>query len=344
VSKIRCWLIGALAFVGCLVALSPFFWAIYRIMAFHTIPRDDYAPYLLWLLGQRGGAFPGSPYAYRVLAVFAAAPFDWMLPSLHLSDLPGSVSLPYIRATAALAALAYVSALGSAFTVSRLARRGGLTVEQAVLAGGLLFVLCWHSQIYGIDPFAILLVALLLSLLLRPVAFAALMLVSIVADEKVCMVFTIWLSLRCLLLGERELRLPWIASLGALAAYLVMVALVRVPGNAYQLQPTSYLTTIAMNLRASLSGRGLVLNVLPTALLAAVAVAGWPAAGRGQGMARRADILLIPALVLLALTVTQYFQIGRIVMHAAPIFVIPAAASISAWHQRIAHFVTAGRR
>lgn len=343
-NNIRRRLIGALAFVGCLVALSPFFWAIYRIMAFHTIPRDDYAPYLLWLLGQRGGAFPGSPYAYRVLAVLAAVPFDWMLPPLHLSDLPASVSLPYLRATAAIAALSYVSALGSAFAASRLARRRGLTAEQAVLAGTLLFALCWHSQIYGLDPLAIFLVALLLSLLHRPVMFAALILVSIVVDEKVCMVFALWLSLRCLLLHERQLRLPWIASLAALAAYLFMVVLVRVPGNTYQLQPMNYLATIVMNLRASVSGRGLVLNVLPTAVLAAIAVAGWPAAGRGEEMARRADILLIPALVLLALTVTQYFQIGRVVMHAAPIFVIPAAASISAWHRRIVHFVTAERR
>ncbi len=341
----RRWLLGLVAFVACLVAVSPFFWAIYRTMIFNTMPRDDYAPFVLWILGQPGGAFPASPYAYRILTALAAVPFYFLLPTLHLSNLPGSIAAPYLRATAAIAALSYVSAVGSSFVVARLARRGGLSLHEAALAGVLLFVLCWHSQIYGIDPFAILLVTVLLSLLQRPGMFALLILVSTMADEKVCMVFALWLSIRCLLRREDRVRRrwPWVASLGALAAYLVIVALVHVQGNAYQLQPAGYFGTMALNIRACFSARGVILNLLPTALLLAVAVVGWPAAGLAGGLFQRLDTLLIPALVLLALTVTQYFQIGRVVMHAAPIFVIPAAASVNIWYRRLGRFVE-GRR
>ncbi|MBW4091651.1 MAG: hypothetical protein HIU82_11160 [Proteobacteria bacterium] len=57
------------------------------------------------------------------------------------------------------------------------------------------------------------------------------------------------------------------------------------------------------------------------------------------GPFRLVDILVIPALVLLALTVTHKFQIGRLVMHAAPLFVLPAAAAAGRWHARAARFI-----
>jgi hypothetical protein len=50
-------------------------------MAFNTVPRDEYAPYLLWLLNMPGGGFPGSLYGYRILSTIAGAPFFYLLPS-----------------------------------------------------------------------------------------------------------------------------------------------------------------------------------------------------------------------------------------------------------------------
>lgn len=46
--------------------------------------------------------------------------------------------------------------------------------------------------------------------------------------------------------------------------------------------------------------------------------------GRPTGLFNCADVLLIPALALVALILTHLFQAGRIVMHAAPILLIPA--------------------
>ena len=70
------------------ILFHPFFFITFRLMAFDTVPRDDYARYLLWLLHEPGGAFPGSLYGYRILSVLAAAPFYYVLPALPLTNLP----------------------------------------------------------------------------------------------------------------------------------------------------------------------------------------------------------------------------------------------------------------
>ena len=330
-------------FALCLVLLSPFFWAVYRVMVFNTVPRDDYAPFVLWLLGQQGGVLPESPYVYRILSVAAAVPFDLVLPLLRFSRLPASVPADYVRATAALAALAYTAAVGAGFVAARLARRLGLAPGEALFAGALLFVLCWSAQIYGIDPLAILGVAVLVSVLRNRRRFVPGVLASILVNEKICMVLVLWLAIRWVLCAEDRaaLGVPLLASLAALTAYLAMVLLVHVPGHSYQVRPAGYLGTIAANLAVQASARGVVLNLVPTLLLAGVAVTGWPAGSMGPF--RRVDILVIPALVLLALTVTHKFQVGRLVMHAAPLFVVPAAAAGRRWHAHAARFI-AGER
>jgi hypothetical protein len=332
----RAWLIRLAAFVALLALLSPFFWAIYRTMAFNTLPRDDYAPFLLWLVRSPGGAFPGSPYGYRILSVAAAVPFYYILPTLRLSELPVRIPAAYLKATAAIALLSWLAMVVASLAVFHVAtRQCALGKRDGLLAAVLLFLLCWHSQAYGIDPVAIMLVAVAVAVLNRPGVFAGLAIVSVIADEKVCLVLFLWLTIRVVLhAGDRRgLRGQWAATVLALAVYVLMLRLIHLPGNAYQLQPQGYLRTMLANLIACGSGRGLVLDIVPTLLLAGVAVAAWPAmrAGLPGGLFRPADALVIPALVLVALAVTNSFDTGRVVMHAAPLFVIPAIGSLPHW-------------
>ena len=332
----RAWVVRVGVCAALLALLSPFFWAIYRTMAFHTLPRDDYAPFLLWLVRGPGGAFPDSPYGYRILSVAAAVPFYYLLPPLRLSELPAHVSVAYLKATAAIALLSWLGMVLGGFAVFRVAtRQCGLGPRDGLLAAALLFLLCWHSQAYGIDPFAIMLVAVAVAVLRRPGAFAGVAIGSVIADEKVCLVLFLWLSVRVVLHApdRRELRVQWAATVVALVLYVLMLRLIHLPGNAYQLQPQGYMHTMLGNLAASVSGRGVVLDVVPTLLLAGVAVAGWPAmrAGLAGGLFRRSDALVVPALVLVALAVTDSFDVGRVVMHAAPLFVIPVVGSLAHW-------------
>ncbi|CAH2599810.1 conserved membrane protein of unknown function [Rhodovastum atsumiense] len=317
------------------VALSPFYFVIFRLMAFGTVPRDDYAPFLLALLGEPGGAMPESPYGYRLLSVLVAAPFYYLLPSLPLTNLPPDLPLPSLRATEALAFVSYLAMILAGFVAFATARtREGLPPATAALAGLLLFVLCWYSQFFALDPLAILVIALLLWLLPRPGWFAAVMLLAPLTNEKIIIVFAVWLSLRCIVSASERQRLgrAWLATLLAGGLYLAMVMLVHLPGNEYQLDTAGYFATIRTNLAAWASGRGLVLNVLPLLVLAGLALLGhrFPGAPGHRRRIVAADLMVIPALVVVALVLTQFFQVGRIVMHAAPLFVGPAATVIAA--------------
>ena len=314
------------------LACNPVFFVIYRLMIFNTVPKDDYAPFLLWLVGAPGGGFPESPYGYRVLSMVAAAPFYYVLPSFHLTNLPAGLAEPYVRATAAIAALSYLSLLLATVLAYRTARdRCNLDRHGGMLAGVVLFVLALHSQIFGIDGFAILLVTAGVFVLPDRYCFASLIIASVFCNEKVAIVFAIWLTLRCALYEEdrHALGVQWITSLLAIALYAVAIRAVHISGNSYQLDPAQYFTTLLDNIAATFSPRGLILNVLPVAVLFAVAWAGRQFGGAAAySVFRAADIYVIPLLALVALVLTQRFQMGRIVMHSAPLFAVPFAAAM----------------
>lgn len=56
---------GVLWLAGLSVLMHPVFFFIYRLSIFNTVPRDDYAHFLLWTVGHAEGVLPDSPYAYR---------------------------------------------------------------------------------------------------------------------------------------------------------------------------------------------------------------------------------------------------------------------------------------
>jgi hypothetical protein len=332
----KSWVWYLAVLIALALALEPLFFTINRIMVFDTVPRDDYAPFLLWLAGAPGGAFPESPYGYRLLTMVAALPFYYVLPALRLTNLPASLTPQYVQATAALATLSYLSLLAAGLLAYRTARdRVGLPRRESVLAGLILCLLILHSQFFGIDAFAILLVTAGIYMLSRPFGLAMLILPAVFANEKVTIVFALWLTLRCLgsTVERRRLGAQWFATVASVAMYLAMLLILRLPGNSYQLEPGGYLATLLANVHASISARGLLLNGLPVAVLLAVGALSWCRGERPDfaNLFRPVDLLTIPGLVLVALAMTQFFQVGRIVMHAAPLYVIPAAAALGRW-------------
>jgi len=330
------WLRGTATVAVLAAGLLPFFFVITRLTLFETVPRDDYTPFLLGLLGLPGGAIPGSPYGYRVLSVLAAVPFYFGLPPLQLTNTAAGLSPYVVRATAALAFLSYLSLVGTLYATYRLARdRAGQDAATALLAAALLFVLCWYSQFFAIDPLAILLVTAGLYWLPSRRGFALLLLPAPFINEKIVIVFALWLTLRCATsrADRAALGAQWATAMAALAIYAAAIALLHLPGNSYQLEPGGYLETLRVNLAAQVSARGVLLNLWPTALLLGLGLVGHVggprrpgARWRPVGIFRPVDLLMIPALVAVALVLTQFFQIGRIVIHAAPLFVVPAAA------------------
>lgn len=320
----------AAVFAGLVLVAHPVFPAIYRLSVFSTVPRDDYAPFLLWLLGVPGGFVPESPYVYRVLSMVAAAPF-YALPALPLTNTPAGLPAEYLRATGALSMLAYLSSVAYAVLAGAGALRVGLGRLEAVLAGALAAASVLYVQVTGIDPTALAVTAAGVLLVQRLPAFAALVLVSVAVNEKVALVLALWLGVRCATSRTDRATLgpQFLAAAGAVALYAAAVKLLHLPGNTYQTEPGRFLGTVAQNAWAYLTPRGLLLNVLPALVLLAGALGG-----RAVGPFRRRDALLVPALLGVALVLTQLFQAGRIAMHAAPVMVIPAAAGLGAWLRR----------
>jgi hypothetical protein len=316
--------------------LHPLFFVIYRLMIFNTVPRDEYGLYLLWLLGEPGGKLHESPYVYRVLSVLAAAPFYYLLPTISLTNIPANLAQPYLRATAAMAALSFAASIAAAAVAYRLAvDKGGLGRAEGVLAGGLMLVFCWYAGIYAIDAPAILLVVIGLYLADRPYVFAAFAVGSIAFNEKVALTLAIWLTVRCIFSAEdrKLLGKQWVGAVAAVLAYLAVVRVLRLPGNPYQLEPGGYPRVLADNVLAMFTTRGLLLNVVPVLVLLGLAAVSWRALPGtvARGLFRPADLLVILGLIGVALILTLQYQMGRIVIHAAPLYVVPIAQALGDW-------------
>jgi hypothetical protein len=313
-------------FVGLSILLSPFFFVLFRLAVFNTVPHDDYAPYLLWLDGNARGGIPESPYCYRLLSMVMAWPLFRLMPAIPLTNLPPVMSDETVRAVAALTMLSYVASIATALLTYRLGRKeGGLDRGHAMAAGGLAWALGWYTQITAIDALALLFITAALCAIRTPWAFGVLLLASVGVNEKIALVLAIWLVIRGLLDAGFRRDFAWqiVLAIGAVGLYALLVAVLKMPGNEYQLRPGGFADTITENLTAYATSRGLFLNVLPITVLAALAIGA-----RSTRLFRRMDVLLIPALTVVALVLTHLFQAGRIVMHAAPLFVVPAVAAL----------------
>jgi hypothetical protein len=326
-------------FLSLALLFHPFFFIVFRLMAFDTVPRDDYARYLLWLLHEPGAAFPGSLYGYRILSVLAAAPFYYGLPALPLTNLPTGLEPTYLQATAALAAVSYLAMVAGAMTAYRLVvdRFARPPIEGLVAAAFIL--LCEsYAAFFGIDPLAFLLIICALYAIDRIGLFAVIMAASILFNEKVLIVFAIWVSLRFVLsAADRPFFGPrLIVVAAAIAAYVAMLAIVRLEGHSEQLDAGAYLPSLLQNVTATVTTpRGLILNILPCVLLAGAVWWSWQKRDRRRAaIYAPLDLLVIPALIVVTLVLTQFYQVGRIVMHAAPLFIAPVALGLGAWLRR----------
>jgi hypothetical protein len=317
-----------------LLASVQIFFEIYREAAFNTLPRDDYASFLLYLVGQ-GGSFPGSPYAYRVLSVLAAIPFFYTLPLYRFSNL-GAVDPLYLRATEALAMVSYLSILLTALIVYLIARKRLAASSLAALLAALVVPLLSYSiSRPGIDPLAVLWVALLVYLYPRPGWFAALVLVSAFVNEKIPFIFAVVMLARWIWLRgvkrqpiSRTLWVEGAASLLALAVYFIARAILKYPGFENQADLRQFAPQILASLTYIFSLKGLVLNLLPIAILFILAgLAVWGKEPRLDGQFFPSDGLCALALLILALGTDLQFTIGRVVMFAYPLY-LPVAARL----------------
>lgn len=312
-----------------LTATYPLFIETYRSMAFQTFPRDDYAPYLLWMAGD-GGSMPGSPMVYRVLSVAIALPLYFALPLYQFSNL-SDVDVAYLRASQALAFTSWLALAGLAVLVHRTARdRLGASPATALVAFFAAPLYAQYTGTAGIDPVAMLLIAAAYYWLRTPAAFAPLVILSAAFNEKVPLVFALLLGGRALAAPRETLRRypgQIAACAAAVLGYLAVRHFSNIPGWERQLQPLTYLDSAMRILRLTLSSKGVFQNLLPVALVLAAYAFVWrrrdavPAAHWS-----RADVAVPLGLLAVGVAINVEYTLGRLVAHALPL-VVPAAAT-----------------
>jgi hypothetical protein len=305
-------------FVGLSIVLSPLLIGQLRLVAFKTVPGDDYAPYLLYLLGHPEGVLVDAPWAYRFLSVLAAAPF-MALPRASFSLLAQG-SPAYLSALQALTVFSFLCMVATICTAGYIAvRRFGCGPLGVVGAGVIAFVACQHTAIHALDMPTILLIALMLA--------------SAFANEKVLLVFGL-LFLARVASNPAQWRqyLPRLVPVivGSIA-YVIVAKVMALPTPAHQTGLMRIFDTIQANFEASLTVRGLLLNVLPVVLATALALLARSSVRPEHApYAARSDSLVLVGLLGAGLVATLDVNVGRIVMHAFPLFVGPAALHLEA--------------
>lgn len=186
------WFLVILPFI-----LYPLFLDIYRDMFFDALLRDDYAPYLLSILGEEGGKIPISPFVYRPLSVILAIPFYYLIPVFRFSHLDASIEIEYIKASQSLALVSYLSIILTSYFVYKISLQSKLNKGTALAASLLTLILFNYVHAYnGIDPIGILFITVFFYYSQNLLISSILLLFSIFLNEKIIIVVFLTFFLR----------------------------------------------------------------------------------------------------------------------------------------------------
>lgn len=308
-------------------SLSLFF-TVYRIAIFNTVSYDNYAAYLLYIVGDPQGYAPGSPSVYRYLSVFLAVPF-YFLPSITfrgMEDLPFQIE--YVAATQAIcAANVFYLTLASLIAFVYLRLRLNLPPEKALVAPFGFLLLSGYLSLIGVDGISLLPNVLLLIAVVekRYLAFGLLIFISAGINEKIVIIFTLIFLFRFVFqtnLRNEYFRFLLMSSI-ALIIWVGFVFYYPFVGNQNQRDPSTYYSSFTNMIDISFSMQGLYLNIWPILILTVLWLLSL-AAPRTARFCEKSDILVVGALVAIGFLLNVEFGVGRIEMHTFPLFLIGA--------------------
>lgn len=314
-------MIGLLLIV---LATVPIFFDIYRTAAFNTVPHDDYASYLLVLVGE-GNKWPGAPFVYRILSVCVAIPFYYILPLYTFSHLQNANPI-YLRAVMALSFSSYVWITLTPIVIYLTSwKKYHATKHSALIVAFSTFLMSGFVSKVGVDPFAIFIISVLIFNLNKKLFFALLIILSIGINEKIPIIFAVILTFRLMAAALQKRKFAFYVQLLfsylAIIGYILIVFFFRIPGNENQTNPFLFLMHLQSSIIYSSSLKGIVLNVLPIlVLLLAIILA---VKYRDINDFQVADIAGLFVLVVLAMIADVVYNIGRIAMYSYPLY-IPA--------------------
>ncbi|MBD3232614.1 MAG: hypothetical protein GF315_02710 [candidate division Zixibacteria bacterium] len=205
--------------------------------------------------------------------------------------------------------------------------------EEVSLVASLLSILLFrHTALYGIDPFAIMVISTVIYFIRSRLIYSAIVLLSIGINEKIILLFAI-LGISRLLFGKNKSNVHVIVPSAALVLYLGIRYLVNAPGCEYQLDPSTYLSSLHFNILQTSSLKGLVLNILPTLIMVALYICAL-IANKQRSLSAKwyfqpADILPLVGLFIIAHMVRVEYNVGRITLYCLPLY-LPLASSVLA--------------
>lgn len=322
--------------IAALAILLPMFFETYRQAYFRTVSFDDYSRFLLWALGEPGGALPPSPHTYRLGAVVLAMPFYYLPPIVfsgqgidNLAAVPSGAHLRALQAMC-LANIVFV-ALAATVAGAWLHTRRHVSLEWSLVAAFLIMMLSHFLGLAGVDGIAMLPAVLIAITLLerRLLPFAVAVGAGVFINEKLVLVPLFTAALRAVFETRHRrdhVAMALIAGI-VLAAFVAAVALLRFPGLDNQRDPSTYLAAIAAMAHDLLRPKGAYQNLFPVALLIGL----W---GIGMAMPRenrilcRCDVGVIGLMVVMSLALDVKYNVGRITMFAFPLFVLGAIQAL----------------
>ena len=326
--------------VALLAACLQEFFIVYRVALFKVESYDDYARYLLFVLSEPGGAVPPSPFIFRIGSVILASPF-YYLPIIPLNGgrtaelvfADMNYSAENIKAMQAICA-ANAAFVGAACLSTYLYLRSklGHSREMSFVGATILFIMIKFMGLTAIDGISTLPVTLLVISIFerRLVLFIILMALFALINEKILLVAFFIVSLRLLVSGGHR-RFYLFATLSSVAIILCVVAVIYamdVPGADNQRDPGTYLPAAQGMLKDLFAPKGVYQNLWPTLLLIGLWLVAL-AVPRQFRIAQVSDVGVVIGLLATAFALDVKYNVGRIVVYSAPIFVIAATHALA---------------
>jgi|GEM_PF-2247181 len=338
--------IGMFSFFS--VLSLPLLFQALRTALFQTIPFDDYAEFLLTILGRTENFAPLAPMHYRILSILPAALFT-LVPEIPFSRLP-ALDPAWRNATQAIVIWSWMCIVLSATVIFAQFRYRQKSSFAAAIVGAMsTIILAQFLSTVGVDGPFILFVTLLAVFSSNPTVFVPLIIIAPFVNEKLPIIFAAQFVARRVTAHFSYAKSPHnvyssaptpqlLASLAGCFVYFAIRFFLNFPGNENQLDFTSYPAASLNALQYLFTVKGFILNGIPVALIFALfflaIYVSVNSAGNSKHLVKtqisfqleRADIVLPFIFVALAIVADVQFNLGRIAMLLFPLTLVGIAA------------------
>jgi hypothetical protein len=246
--------------VICIISVFYFF-QIYRIYLFNTLPHDAYHTIVDYWLGNVGMDKMWSPTFYRVLYGYSASLiYKYGLNPIILSNIDAEVSSHVVRLYFSLSIVAAAFILMHLLSVY-IYFKDCYSRSSAMLLTFIASLLLNFSAFFGIDAMTICWLFWLLVSKDKLVYFIPLIFVSFLVNEKVCVLSLIYFG--TLVIYQKGYMVNFILSALSCFLFFLLVKAIPLPGYEEQKSVFSFFYYIPFGINYLFTAKGIFLNLIP---------------------------------------------------------------------------------